>query len=144
MSHKTRLLFICTHNSARSQMAEGLVNRILADSHEASSAGTKPGNVHPMAIKAMVEIGIDISSQRSKDLSEFKGQGFDYVVTLCSDAEEICPFFPGKEHVHRSFSDPSAVRGSDEEVLAAFRRSRDEIRDWIEATYKGRVIANAQ
>ncbi len=137
MTAKTRILFICTHNAARSQMAEGLVNGILADSYEARSAGTKPGRIHPMAIRAMAEIGIDISHQRSKHLVEFKGQDFDYVVTLCSDAEEICPFFPGKEHFHHSFSDPGDVEGSDQEVLAQFRRTRDEIRAWIEATFNG-------
>ena len=137
MTVKARILFICTHNAARSQMAEGLVNGILADSYEARSAGTKPGKIHPMAFRAMTEIGIDISHQRSKHLDEFKGQDFDYVATLCSDAEEICPFFPGKEHVHHSFSDPADVEGSDQEVLAQFRRTRDEIRAWIEATFNG-------
>jgi arsenate reductase (thioredoxin) len=136
MLDKKRILFICTHNAARSQMAEGLVNRILADSHIARSAGTKPSHVHPMAIKVMAEVGIDISDQISKRLDEFKGQEFDYVVTLCSDAEEICPFFPGKEHIHQGFQDPAAVIGTDDEVMAEFRRVRDEIREWIEATFK--------
>jgi arsenate reductase (thioredoxin) len=117
-------------------MAEGLMNRILGDGYEAKGAGTKPSHVHPMAIEAMAEIGIDISNQRSKRLDEFKGQDFDFVVTLCSDAEEFCPFFPGKEHIHQGFQDPAAVSGSDDEVLAMFRRVRDEIRAWIEVTFK--------
>jgi len=136
MHDKKRILFICTHNAARSQMAEGLVNQILADSYVARSAGTKPSHVHPMAIKVMAEVGIDISDQRSKRLDEFKGQEFDFVVTLCSDAEEICPFFPGNEHIHQGFQDPVAVSGSDDEVIAMFRRVRDEIQTWIEATFK--------
>jgi arsenate reductase (thioredoxin) len=136
MLDKKRILFICTHNAARSQMAEGLVNRILAESYISRSAGTKPSHVHPMAIKVMAEVGIDISDQRSKRLDEFKGQEFDFVVTLCSDAEEICPFFPGKEHIHQGFQDPAAAVGSDDEVMAVFRRVRDEIRAWIEATFK--------
>lgn len=136
MPDKKRILFICTHNAARSQMAEGLMNRILGDGYEARSAGTKPSHVHPMAIEAMAEVGIDISNQKSKHLDEFKGQDFDFVVTLCSDAEEICPFFPGKEHIHQGFQDPAAAIGSDDEVLAVFRRVRDEIRAWIEVTFK--------
>lgn len=118
-------------------MAEGLVNHYLAGDYKARSAGTKPDGVHPMAIKVMAEIGIDISSHRSKHLDEFKGQEFDYVVTLCSDAEEICPFFPGKEHSHQGFQDPAAAKGDEKERLEAFRHSRDEIRTWIEATFKG-------
>jgi arsenate reductase len=98
---KKRILFICTHNSARSQMAEGLMNYLHHDRYEARSAGTKPTRVNSLAIQVMKEIDIDISHQRSKRLSEFNGQEFDYVVTLCSDAEDICPFFPGKEHMHR-------------------------------------------
>lgn len=112
------------------------MNRILGDGYEARSAGTKPSHVHPMAIEAMAEVGIDISNQKSKHLDEFKGQDFDFVVTLCSDAEEICPFFPGKEHIHQGFQDPAAAIGSDDEVLAVFRRVRDEIRAWIEVTFK--------
>ena len=118
-------------------MAEGLVNHFLGESYEAKSAGTKPSLVHPLAVKAMAEIGIDILNQRSKRLEEFKGQEFDFVVTLCSDAEEICPFFPGKEHLHQGFQDPAEASGSEEEEFDAFRRIRDEILRWIEATFKG-------
>lgn len=137
MKDRKSILFICTHNAARSQMAEGLVNRLLGDKYVARSAGTKPSQVHPMAVKVMAEVGIDISDQRSKRLDVFAGQEFDHVVTLCSDAEEICPFFPGKEHMHQGFEDPAAAEGDQEEVLLAFRRSRDEIRGWIVATFKG-------
>jgi arsenate reductase len=133
---KKRVLFICTHNSARSQMAEGFMNYFNHDGYEARSAGTKPTRVNPLAIQVMREIDIDISHQRSKRLSEFNGQEFDYVVTLCSDAEDICPFFPGKEHMHRGFEDPGQVSGSDEDILNAFRKLRNEIGRWIEETFK--------
>lgn len=113
-----------------------MVNDITEGDYKASSAGTKPSRVHPMAIEAMAEIGIDISRQRSKRLDEFEGQEFDLVVTLCSEAEEICPFFPGKEHIHMGFEDPAAAQGSHDEVLAAFRRVRDELRAWIEAKFR--------
>ena len=127
------VLFICTHNSARSQMAEGLVNALHADRFEASSAGTEATRVHPAAIKAMAELGIDISGHRSKSLDEFMDRKFDLVVTVCDDDARDCPFFPGaKDTIHRAFKDPAACRGTDEEILACFRRSRDEIRAWIE------------
>ena len=127
------VLFICTHNSARSQMAEGLVNALFPGRIEASSAGTEATRVHPTAIKAMAEIGIDISGHRSKSLDEFMDRKFDLVVTVCDDAARDCPFFPGaKDTIHRAFKDPAACSGTDEEVLACFRRSRDEIRVWIE------------
>ncbi|MDD1747582.1 MAG: arsenate reductase ArsC [Methanomassiliicoccales archaeon] len=116
-------------------MAEGLVNQILAESYVAQSAGTKPSRVHPLAIEAMAEVGIDISKQRSKRLDELMGYDFDVVVTLCADAEEICPFFPGKEHMHQGFQDPASIDGDHDEVLAVFRRVRDEIRGWIEVTF---------
>jgi arsenate reductase len=125
------VLFICAHNSARSQMAEGLVNSLYSRILRAQSAGTKPGKVHPLAIKVMAELDIDISNQRSKGLKEFDGQEFDYVVMVCSDASEICPFFPGgKIQIHRDFADPSRVRGT-EEMIQAFRKSRNEINKWI-------------
>jgi arsenate reductase len=126
------VLFICTHNSARSQMAEGLVNSLYSPVLTASSAGTKPGIVHPMAIRAMAEMDIDISGNRSKGLGEFDGQAFDFVVMVCSNAAETCPFFPGgKEQIHHSFDDPSEVVGTEEEKQLAFRRSRNEINKWI-------------
>ncbi len=127
------ILFICSHNSARSQMAEGLVNALYADKFAASSGGVEATRVHPAAVKAMAEIGIDISGHRSKSIDEFMDRRFDVVVTVCDDAARDCPFFPGgKQYIHRAFADPAACRGTDEDVLACFRRSRDEIREWIE------------
>lgn len=137
---KTSILFICVHNSARSQIAEGLVNALHGDRFEAVSAGVSPTRVHPAAIEAMAEIGIDISRHRSKSLDEFEGRKFDIVVMVCDDKAADCPFFPGgKEHIHHAFDDPAACEGPDEEVRACFRRSRDEIRAWIdEALVQGK------
>ncbi len=130
------ILFICVHNSARSQMAEGLVNALYGDRFEAVSGGTTATRVHPAAIKAMAEIGIDISGHRSKSIDEFEGRRFDYVVMVCDDKQADCPFFPGgKEQVHHAFDDPAACPGSDEEILACFRKTRDEIRAWLEAEF---------
>jgi len=127
-----RVLFICTKNSARSQMAEALANHDLAGKYEAFSAGTEPSSVHPLAIDVMKELGIDISRNRSKGLEEFAGQEFDYVITLCSQADEACPvFFGGTRKMHMGFSDPAATAGSDEEKITAFRRVRDLIRDQV-------------
>ena len=132
---KKRVLFICTHNSARSQMAEGLVNALHGDRFEAFSAGTEPGEVRPEAVRVMAEIGIDIGGHRAKKVDEFVYQKFDTVMTVCDRAQRGCPFFPGgKEYIHRGFDDPSACPGTEEEVLACFRRVRDEIRAWIEET----------
>jgi len=130
---KKTILFICVHNSARSQMAEGLINVFYADRFEAASGGTTATRVHPAAIKAMAEIGVDISGHRSKSLDEFEGRRFDHVVMVCDDKQADCPFFPGgREYIHHAFDDPAACTGTDEEILACFRRSRDEIRAWIE------------
>lgn len=127
---KKRVLFICTNNSCRSQMAEGIVNRELGDKIEAYSAGTTPTAVNPRAIKSMAEIGIDISGQRSKVMDEFSGQHFAYVITLCDSAKEQCPlFFEGVKKLHLGFADPAAAKGSEEEIMASFRRIRDEIKD---------------
>ena len=126
---KKRILFLCTHNSCRSQMAEGLVNHDLGDRFEAFSAGTQATRVNPLAILVLTELGIDISRHRSKTIDEFAGEQFDYVVTLCGDANEKCPlFFGGVQRVHIGFDDPSRVRGDPGETLAEFRRVRDEIR----------------
>jgi arsenate reductase (thioredoxin) len=126
---KKRALFLCTHNSCRSQMAEGLVNHDLGDRIEAFSAGTEATRVNPRAAKVMAEIGIDISRHRSKILDEFAGQPFDYVITLCGDANEKCPlFFGGVQRLHMGFEDPSRLPGGEEEVLPEYRRVRDEIR----------------
>jgi arsenate reductase (thioredoxin) len=133
---KTTVLFICVHNSARSQIAEGLVNALYGDRFEAVSGGTTATRVHPGAIRAMAEIGIDISGHRSKSIDEFEGRRFDYVVMVCDDKQADCPFFSGgKEYIHHAFDDPAACMGTDEEVLACFRKSRDEIRSWIEEAF---------
>ena len=123
-----RILVLCTGNSARSQMGEGLFRHEGQGACEVASAGTKPGFVRPEAIAAMREIGIDITGHRSKSVEEFRGQGFDFVVTVCDHARDVCPVFPeGTAMVHWSFEDPAAVEGSEEERLAAFRRIRDQI-----------------
>jgi arsenate reductase len=127
---KRRVLFLCTGNSARSQMAEGLVNHFRGDRWEAFSAGTRPtGYVHPLAIRAMAELGIDISRQRSKSVDEFRRSDFDLVITVCDDAAENCPLWLGKgQTVHIGFQDPGAVAGTEVERLEVFRRVRDGLR----------------
>jgi arsenate reductase len=124
-----RVLFICTHNSARSQMAEGLINHDLAGKVQAFSAGTEPSSVHPLAIAVMEELGIDISQNRSKSIDEFVNEKFDFVITLCDHAAESCPvFFGGTKRVHMGFPNPTAASGSKEEQLASFRKVPDQIR----------------
>ena len=130
---KKRVLFLCTSNSARSQMAEALVNYDLGDRFEAYSAGTAPKTPHPAALKVLAEIGIDHGRARSKSLEEFEGQAFDFVITLCDGANETCPlFFGGVERVHLGFEDPARSTGTEQEVLTAFRRVRDQIRETVE------------
>ena len=132
MSHKKRVLILCTGNSARSQMAEGLLRHDADDRFDVESAGTKPGSVRPEAIAVMNELGIDISGHRSKNVDEFAGQRFDFVITVCDNARETCPvFFGAAEKLHRSFEDPAAFIGSNEERLTLFRRVRDELRAWL-------------
>ena len=128
--HKSRVLFLCTGNSCRSQMAEAIVNASLGDQWEAFSAGSRPaGFVHPLALKALSEVGIDHHG-RSKSIDEYRGQSFDVVVTLCDQADEECPIWLGKGRIsHRPFPDPADVTGDDGEKLAAFREVRDEIAD---------------
>ena len=124
-----KILFLCTHNSCRSQMAEGIANHLLGGRLQAFSAGTEAAFVHPRAITVMQEIDIDISRHRSKSLAEFEGETFDYVITLCGSAKENCPlFFGGVERIHIGFDDPARTTGSYEEIMAEFRRVRDEIR----------------
>ena len=124
-----RVLILCTGNSARSQMAEGLLRHDAGKVYEVFSAGTKPTHVRPEAISVMREVGIDISSHRSKSVDEFAGQDFDYVITVCDNAKESCPVFPVKtRRIHWSIEDPAAVKGSEEERLSAFRRVREELR----------------
>lgn len=130
MNEKKRILILCTGNSARSQMAEGLLRDIAGDKFEVESAGVAPSSVRPEAIEAMRETGIDISSHRSKSVDEFVSQQFDFIITVCDNAEESCPVFPGKAvRIHWSFDDPAIVKGTLETSLAAFRRVRDEIRE---------------
>ena len=129
---RSRVLFLCTHNSSRSQMAEGLLNARFPERYVAFSAGTEARGVHPMAIRVLSEIDIDITQHRSKHLVAFIDQPFDWVITVCSDAEKTCPFFPGgASRLHKGFDDPSAVSGDEETMLAAFRQVRDEIACWI-------------
>lgn len=147
--NKIRILFLCTHNSARSQIAEGLLRHLYGEKYEAYSAGTNPTQVHPLAVKVMPEIGIDISEQHSKNIEEFSNTEIDLAVSVCrSSAKTICtlcssPIFMGrpeivnaklhktKHYLIHGFIDPSEVEGTDEEKLAAFKRTRDEIREWI-------------
>ena len=128
MKDPVRVLILCTGNSARSQMAEGLLRHDGGGRFEVHSAGTHPSHVRPHAVEAMREVGIDISGHRSKSVDELADQEFDYVVTVCDNAKESCPVFPGKtERIHWSFPDPAAVEGSEGERLAAFRTVRDSL-----------------
>ena len=130
MDERKRVLILCTGNSARSQMAEGLLRQDGGGRFEVESAGTEPSHVRPLAIEAMSEIGIDISDHRSKSVDEFAGREFDYVITVCDNANERCPVFPGTtERIHWSFDDPAMAEGSEAFRLAVFRRVRDEIRE---------------
>ena len=136
-----RVLILCTGNSARSQMAEGFL-RSLDPALDVSSAGTQPAErVHPAAIAAMREIGIDISAAAPKGVEGFLNAPFDFVVTVCDDANETCPLFTGKvgKRIHIGFDDPAKARGSEEEVLAGFRRVRDQIRERFEDLYRTRI-----
>lgn len=135
---KKRILFLCTANSCRSQMAEGIANHFWGDRLEAFSAGTQASFVNPTAIAVLKEIGIDISKHRSKNLSEFDGQTFDDVITLCGDAYETCPLYiGGTKKTHIGFDDPAKVKGTNEEVLSEFRRVRDDIKEKLTAFFSG-------
>ncbi|NSW83950.1 MAG: arsenate reductase ArsC [Syntrophothermus sp.] len=135
MRSKPKVLFLCTQNSARSQMAEALMRHMYGDRFDVFSAGTNPGVVNPYAIRAMQELGVDMSSHRSKSVDEFMDQDFDYVVTVCDNARKNCPFFPGKNVIHRAFRDPAAAKGTKEEVMAVFRQIRDEIQSWLKEQF---------
>lgn len=143
---KKKVLFLCTHNSARSQMAEGLLRAVYGDRYEAYSAGVKATSVDPRAVRAMSEINIDISGQRSKSTQEFQDTVFDLAVTVCDRAKQACPLcsteleLPGRsprarEVIHRIFDDPALAGGSEEEQFKVFRRVRDEIKDWISQNF---------
>ena len=132
MSARKRVLILCTGNSARSQMAEGLLRHDAGNIFDVYSGGVEPTQVRPEAIEAMNDIGIDISSHRSKSVDEFAGQEFDYVITVCDNANERCPIFPGNtKRIHWSFEDPAATEGDEEARREVFRRVRDEIRDHL-------------
>lgn len=133
---KERVLFLCTHNSSRSQMAEGLLRNLYDDRYEVFSARTEPAGINPNSIVVMKEIGIDISNHYSKNVKNFIDKDFDYVITVCGGTEETCPFFPGgKKQLHKDFEDPSSFSGDKKEVLAKFRKIRDELKEWIEEIF---------
>jgi arsenate reductase (thioredoxin) len=137
---KQRVLFLCTHNSVRSQMAEGLLRRLGGEQFEVYSAGTEATQVRPLAIRAMAELGIDISEQQSKTLDRYLSEPFDEVTTVCDAAAEACPVFPGaRRRRHWSFPDPSQARGSEDEQLIVYRSVRDAIRERIESELLGRA-----
>jgi arsenate reductase (thioredoxin) len=143
MNDKKRALILCTGNSARSQMAEGLLRHDAGQQFEVESAGTRASFVRPEAIAVMRELGIDISGHRSKNVVEFDGRHFDYIITVCDNAREICPvFFGPAERLHHSFEDPpAAMVGMDEERMAIFRRVRDELRTYLQEFASGNRVA---
>jgi arsenate reductase len=128
---KQKVLFLCTNNSARSQIAEGFLKAFYQDKYDSYSAGLHSTKLSPYATEVMKEIGIDISNQFSKNIEEFKEEKFDYVVTVCSNVKESCPFFPGKKIIHINFEDPSEIEADVKEILVNFRKVRDEIKAWI-------------
>lgn len=133
MSEKKKILILCTGNSARSQMAEGLLKHICENEFDVNSAGTKPSTVRQEAVEVLNEIGIDISRNSSKSIEEFSGQTINYVLTVCDNAKENCPYFPAQTKlIHKSFADPAEITGEYETRLAAFRKIRDEIREYFE------------
>jgi len=136
MIRKTRVLFICTANAARSQMAEGLLRAKYGDRYEVFSAGTRPSRVSPRAIRVMQEIGIDISHHRSKSLDEMSGMTFDLAVTLCDRASQVCPVVTcAKKTTHHGFPDPHLTPGSEDDLIEGYRRVRDDIGAWIDKTF---------
>ena len=136
MNQIKKILILCTANSARSQMAEGLLKHICQDKYIINSAGTKKSFVRSEAIKVLSEIGIDISNNRSKSVEEFLSEEIDFVLTVCDNAQENCPYFPAKTKlIHYSFEDPAAVEGSEDDKLEAFRRVRDQIKDYLKNSF---------
>lgn len=130
------MLFICKHNSARSQMAEGLLKHLYNELYEVYSAGTNPGKINPYAIKVMANRGIDISMNRSKGLNEFKNKEFDYVITVCDEEGDACPFFPGgRSYIHKSFPNPTIINDSDGTKIKYFTQIRNQIEEWINKTF---------
>ena len=129
---KKKILFICTHNSARSQMAEGIINTFYSNKFEAFSAGTKVSEVRHQAIEVMEEMGVDLTNHYSKHMKKFYGIKFDLVITVCDNAKKVCPIFPGaKKMIHKSFPDPSLATGSEEDKLQIYKKVRDQIYQWI-------------
>jgi arsenate reductase len=136
MCKRKKILILCTGNSARSQMAEGLLKHITQNEYEIFSAGTKPSHVRPETVKVLAEIGIDISKNRSKSVDEFINQKIDYVLTVCDSAKEICPYFPAHTKlIHHSFTDPAEVKGDEEMRIEAFRETRDQIQKYLEDSF---------
>ncbi|MBN1622250.1 MAG: arsenate reductase ArsC [Endomicrobiales bacterium] len=128
-----KIIFICTHNANRSQMAEAIMRSLYGNVFEVYSAGTRPTKINPITINVLKDIGIDASNQRPKHINEFKNIKFDYVITLCNTGKEDCPFVAGAtKYIHKAFDDPSELKGSDEELLSGFKRVRDEIKDWLQ------------
>ncbi|MFW9917410.1 MAG: arsenate reductase ArsC [Candidatus Thorarchaeota archaeon] len=135
------VLFICTHNSSRSQMAEGFLRHLYGNRYAAHSAGTQPGQVNPYAVQVMAEVGVDLSKHRSKSIDGFLNSEIDYVITVCDSAKETCPIFPGGKQIqHKSFEDPSAATGTQEQILTSFRVVRDQIRTWIETKFRNKDL----
>ena len=116
-------------------MAEGLINALYGNRYIGYSAGSEPTKVNPYVVKVMQELGIDISSHRSKSIEEFRGKNFDYVVTVCNQAKEVCPFFPGKKVLHKNFDDPSTFKGTEDEIMEKIRNVRDEIKNWMKVFF---------
>jgi arsenate reductase len=136
---RSRVLFLCTHNSARSQMAEGFLRTMAGDRFEAGSAGTEKTSVNPLAIRVMAELGIDLGGHTSKLYADVASEAWDYLITVCDDANERCPWVPGSvQRLHWSFPDPSRATGSEEERLAVFRRVRDQIQERLTDWLRGR------
>lgn len=141
---KPRVLILCAGNSARSQMAEGIVRAVAGDAVEVMSAGLEPKGLNPYAVRVMREIGIDIAHHASKDVREFLGQSFTYLITVCDDAKERCPIFPGVIYrLHWPFEDPAAFEGSEAETLAKFREVRDRIREKVEGWWATHPMARS-
>jgi arsenate reductase len=136
-SKKEKVLFLCNRNAARSQMAERLLKDVYGEFYDVHSAGNRPSTLSPYAVVVMMEIGVDISNQRSKSLKEFEGSKFHHVVTVCGGEGESCPVFHGgKNYIHRAFDDPGAFEGTEEEKMKCFREVRDEMKIWIERAFK--------
>jgi arsenate reductase len=134
---KEKVLFLCNHNAARSQMAEGLLKSLYGEYYDVKSAGNEPNTLSPYAVKVMAEVGVDISKHRSKSLKEFEKIEFDYIITLCGGVGEVCPvFLGGKKYLHEPFEDPTSVKGDENDKLVAFRIIRDELKEYIEKIFK--------